>query len=165
MPSFQPAANAAAAAGLFAALLAVDDQINELLILFRACLAVFARHSSRCGRLQTYGTWSRSDISREIVQSPGISASPPPSFGQKISQQLHLHPQLNQFVISLLFFANRTFARPAFRLRNIAVGNQSLFAVLAIDKSFDLCLAQSVRNGHRSLGSFLLRPFAGTLLH
>ena len=33
MPSFQPAANAAAAAGLFAALLAVDDQINELLIL------------------------------------------------------------------------------------------------------------------------------------
>ena len=33
MLSFQPAANAAAAAGLFAALLAVDDQINELLIL------------------------------------------------------------------------------------------------------------------------------------
>ena len=33
MLSFQPSANTAAAAGLFAALLAVDDQINELLIL------------------------------------------------------------------------------------------------------------------------------------
>ena len=32
MLSFQPAANAAAAAGLFAALLAVDDQIDKPLI-------------------------------------------------------------------------------------------------------------------------------------
>ena len=63
-----------------------------------------------------YGMVSRN------ARSPGISASPPPSFGQKISQQLHLHPQLNQFVVPFLFFADRTFARPAFRLRNIAVG-------------------------------------------
>ena len=122
MSAFQPSANTAAAVGLFTALLAVDDQINKPLGLWLACPAVFARHSNRCGKLQTYGTWIRSDISRKIAQSPGISDSPPPSFGQRISQQLHLHPQLNQFVVPFLFFADQTFARPAFRLRNIAVG-------------------------------------------
>ena len=62
---------------------------------------------------------------------------------QKISQQLHLHPQLDQFVVPFLLFADRAFARSAFRLRNIAVGDQPLFAVLATNKPFDLFFAQS----------------------
>ena len=44
---------------------------------------------------------------------------------------------------SVLIFADRAFARSAFRLRNIAVGDQPLFAVLATNKPFDLCFAQS----------------------
>ena len=143
MSAFQPSANTAAAVGLFTALLAVDDQINKPLGLWLACPAVFARHSNRCGKLQTYGTWIRSDISRKIAQSPGISDSPPPSFGQRISQQLHLHPQLDQLVVPFLLFADRAFARSAFRLRNIAVGEQPLFAVLVTNKPFDLFFAQS----------------------
>ena len=85
----------------------------------------------------------RSDISRENARSPGISASPPPSFGQKISQPLHRHLQLDPFVAPSLFFTDRTFARPAFRLRSIAVGDQPLLAVLTFDQFFNLLFAQS----------------------
>ena len=85
----------------------------------------------------------RSDISRENARSPGISASPPPSFGQKILQQFHLHPQLNQFVVLLLCFVEQTFVRSALRLRSIAVGDQPLLAVLTFDQFFNLLFAQS----------------------
>ena len=63
-------------------------------------MAVVKRSLLRCIR---HGT----------AQLHDTSVSPSSSFGQKISQQLHCHPQLNNLVIALYFFIVSVLARMA----------------------------------------------------
>ena len=100
--------------------------------------------SSHCKKFQITGTWHRWGIFPKTVRSYGISVSPRPSFGQKVSHQLRLHTRPSRFILPFLFFGCRIFTWPAFRAGNITCGLQSLFVVLAADQIMHLFPCQSI---------------------
>ena len=78
-----------------------------------ALLAVFAKHSSRCGIPRQTGTSFVSGISPDAHKSPGTSLmpSPPSSEPKKILQQLVFHFQPLDFIVLFLFCRYVSFSR------------------------------------------------------
>jgi len=95
-----------------------DQPATDLLLPFPA---VFSTNSTRYGILQTTCTLLQRCILRETAQLLDTSASPPSSFGQKISQ--HLHLQLHNLVVPFYFFACRRFAWASLGTGNIPCRN------------------------------------------
>lgn len=111
-----------------------------------------SRHNIRCGLLQTLRTWLLCCIFRGIAQSPDPSISPPSSFGQKISQQLHLHSQLCQLIVLFFFFADRFSAGASLGTRNVSSCQQSFFPSLSFHQALHLSPFQTIAGCDFAIG-------------
>ena len=107
-------------------------------------LAASATHSIHCGRPQIPHTSPPRCTCRGISRSPDTSASPPSSFGQKISQKLHLHPQLHDLIVSLHFLACRLLARTFLGAWYVSLCNHLFFSSLAFHELSQLLLLQPI---------------------
>ncbi len=100
--------------------------------------------STRYGILQTTCTSLQRCIFRETARLHDTSASPPFNFEKKISQQLHLHLQLYNFVDPFHFFACRLFARASLGARYISRCNSPFFPILTGHELFHLVFCQTM---------------------